>query len=99
MGRMEEHFKGFGIKSLTEVYSVPRLGGTVLVECGQWFSEAPSMFNPQNLYLEDRCSYTNMLAFPLYFFPTLLMHPLLLWKAYAFLLPCVSFLALPAPIS
>lgn len=65
MGRMEEHFKGFGIKSLTEVYSVPRLGGTVLVECGQWFSDAPSMFNPQNLYLEDRCSYTNMLAFPL----------------------------------
>lgn len=38
----------------------------MLVKCGGWFSDATtSMSNPQNLYLVDKYSYTNMLAFPL----------------------------------
>ena len=48
-----------------DVCSVPCLGDTVLGEFGSGFQMFLQCLTSPNLYLEERCNYTSMLAFPL----------------------------------
>lgn len=65
----------------------------VLVEHGGWFSDIPSMSNPQTYIL--RIDIATPICLLFFFLPFhSFIHPIPFWNYKPFLVPCVSFLAL-----